>query len=62
MQNIKTYRKASGISQEKLAAILNVSQSAVTQWETGKTHPGFNKLLQLADLFGVTVDELMKGA
>ena len=62
MTNLRAYRKASGISQEQLAAMLGVTQGAITQWETGKTHPGFNKLLTLAGLFGVTVDELMKGA
>ena len=62
MTNLRAYRKASGISQERLAELLGVTQGAVTQWECGRTHPGYTRLLKLADLLGVTVDELMKGA
>lgn len=62
MGNLKAYRKAVGISQEELAAQLGVSQVAVSQWESGRTHPGFEKIIKLSDILGVTIDELVKGA
>lgn len=62
MSNLKAYRKAAGISQEELAARLGVSQVAISQWESGRTHPAFEKIIRLADILGVTIDELVKGA
>ena len=62
MKSIKEYRKALKISQDGLAKMLGVSQGAVAQWEKGKTHPAYDKLMKIAEVFGVSVDELMKKA
>ena len=59
MKTIKDARTALGITQEQLAAILGVTQGTVAQWETGRSHPSFDKLPKVAEALGVTVDELI---
>lgn len=51
-------RKENGISQEKLAELVGVSRQAVTKWESGKSNPDTENLIRLAEVFGVSVDEL----
>ena len=53
-------RKKNGWSQEELAEKMNVSRQAVSKWEAAQTTPDLGKILQLADLFGVTTDYLLK--
>ena len=56
MNRIKELRKIYNISQRKLAEIVNVTQTSVSQWETGKTYPDIEMLGCLADTFRVSVD------
>lgn len=58
---LKKYRKALGISQDELAARIFVSRQSISNWETSKTYPDIHTLLLLAEVFGVSVDELIKG-
>lgn len=58
-ERLRQYRKSVGLSQLELARLLNVAQSSVTAWETGKNMPNAEKLQLLADLFATTVDELL---
>lgn len=53
-------RKKNGWSQEELARRLNVSRQAVSKWEGAQSAPDLDKVLQLARLFGVSTDYLMK--
>ena len=53
-------RKKNGWSQEALADKMNVSRQAVSKWEGAQTIPDLEKILQLAALFGVTTDYLLK--
>lgn len=53
-------RKASGLSQEELADKLNVARQTVSKWELGETTPEMNKLVELSDLFNVSIDEMVK--
>lgn len=62
MEIIKLIRKTMGITQEELAKRIGVTQGTVAQWEKGLTHPAFDKLPKVADVLGVTVDELIKKA
>ena len=55
-------RKKAGLSQEALAEQLGVSRQAVSKWETGDAVPEVNKLLLLANAFGVTTDWLLSDA
>ena len=52
-------RKKAGLSQEALAEQLGVSRQAISKWETGEAVPEINKLLLLANAFGVTTDWLL---
>ncbi len=53
-------RKKQGWSQEELADRLGVSRQAVSKWEGAQSVPDLNKLLAMADLFGVSTDYLLR--
>ena len=53
-------RKRSGWSQEELADQLGVSRQAVSKWESAGSIPDLQKIIQLAELFGVGTDYLLK--
>lgn len=53
-------RKKSGWSQEELAEQMGVSRQAVCKWEGAQSIPDINKIIQLSQLFGVTIDYLLK--
>ena len=53
-------RSARGLSQEALANELGLSRQAVSRWERGEALPDTENLIALADLFGVTLDELVR--
>ena len=59
-QRIRTLRKKRGYSQEQLARKLNLTQGAVSQWENGLTVPAADQIVALSNVFGITIDELMK--
>ena len=54
-------RKEAGLTQTQLAEKLHVTNKAVSRWETGKGFPDIATVADLADLFGVSVDELLYG-
>lgn len=54
-------RKKSGLTQQALAKELNVSDKAVSKWETGIGYPEITLLPKIAGVFGVSVDYLMTG-
>ena len=56
---LRELRKASGMTQEQLAAEFGVSVQAVSKWENDLSCPDITLLPQLARLFGVTTDELL---
>jgi len=49
------------LSQEELADLLGVSRQSVSKWETGASVPELDKLVKLGEIFGVSLDELVKG-
>lgn len=57
-ENLIQERKRLGLSQEELAAKLNVSRQAVSKWETGDSVPDLPKLLALADALDSSLDAL----
>lgn len=57
--NIAAYRKRFGLTQVGLAEKLNYSDKAVSKWERGESIPDVLTLTQLAELYGVTVDDLL---
>ncbi len=56
---LKMWRKRKDLTQEQLAEYAGVSPQAVSRWETGATCPDISVLPLLAELFGITVDELL---
>lgn len=53
-------RRAKGLSQEQLAERMQVSRQAVSKWEAGQAMPDLARLVALADLFGVSLDALVR--
>lgn len=49
------------MSQEQLAEVIFVSRQTISNWETDRTYPDVQSLLLLSNLFGVSVDDLIKG-
>ena len=58
-KNIKRYRQEFNMTQEKLAELLNISVSAVSQWESEKTIPDISLIPTLCSLFHVSSDVLL---
>ena len=58
---IAELRKQKGLTQTALGELLNLSNRAVSKWETGEGLPDVSVLPLLADVLGVTVDELLRG-
>ncbi len=57
-ENLMRLRRQHGFSQEQLGERVNVSRQTVSKWESGQTTPEMDKLIALADLFDVSIDEL----
>ena len=60
-EKLQQLRKDRGLTQEAVAEKLFVSRTAVSKWESGRGYPNIQTLKQLAELFSVTVDELLSG-
>ena len=60
-KQLKAHRERLGLSQEAVAQAIYVSRQTMSSWENGKTYPDVQSLLLLSDLFGVSIDELVKG-
>ncbi len=59
-QNLQFLRKQKEMTQEQLAETLEVSRQSVSKWESDTTYPETDKLLQIANLFHCTLDDLMQ--
>ena len=56
---IRELRTAKGMNQTELAEELEISQGAMSNWETGRSEPDFRGLRRLSEIFGVSVDYIM---
>jgi len=59
-EKLITLRRREGLSQEQLADRLGVTRQSVSKWESGAATPELVKLISLSELFGVSVDYLVK--
>ena len=59
-EKLQALRQRTGMSQDALAERLNVSRQAVSRWERDETMPETDKVVALADIFGVTTDYLLR--
>lgn len=57
--NIRVFRQRANMSQSSLAGILRVTPQAVSKWERGIALPDIELLIPLADIFSVSLDELL---
>ena len=60
-RRIAALRRERELKQDELAAMLDVSPQAVSKWENDQTCPDITALPKLAEILGVTVDELLSG-
>lgn len=60
-QRIAELRRARGLTQDELAEKMGVSAQAVSKWENDISCPDIMVLPQLADFFGASIDELLRG-
>jgi len=59
-ERLKSEREKKGWSQTDLAEKIHVSRQSVSKWETGKNYPSIEVIIDLSDLFGITIDELLR--
>lgn len=59
-QKLKTKRTASGLSQESLAEKIGVSRQTISSWENNRSYPDIGSIMKLSDLYGISLDELLK--
>ena len=60
-ETIYNLRKEKKLSQGDLAEQLSVSRQSVSKWENNSAVPDLDKLVKLSTIFGVSLDELVKG-
>ncbi|MGH1041576.1 transcriptional regulator [Bacillus wiedmannii] len=60
-ERLKQEREKRNWSQHDLAEKIHVSRQSVSKWETGKNYPSIEIIIHLSDLFGITIDELLRG-
>ncbi len=60
-QRLARLRMERGMSQEQLSVELGVSRQAISKWERGESTPDTNNLIALADIYDLTLDELVRG-
>ena len=58
-EKLQELRKQRGVTQEELAAKLNVSRTAISKWESGRGYPNIESLKAIARFFSVTIDDLL---
>lgn len=58
-ENLSFYRKKNNLTQTQLGELLHVSAQAISKWETGQAEPGLDMILKLAEIYGITTDELL---
>ena len=59
VSNIRRLRERTGITQAELAAMLGVSQGAVSQWETDVSTPSVQSVIEMSSIFGCTTDDIL---
>ncbi len=57
-EKIKKYRKEQKMTQEYLAEKMNITRQAVSKWESNASLPNMENLIELSNIFGITLSEL----
>lgn len=59
-ENLLFLRRANGMTQERLAERMGISRQTVSKWESGDATPELGKLAELCDIFGCSLDDLLR--
>jgi transcriptional regulator with XRE-family HTH domain len=59
--NIRTLRKAAGLTMKQFGSMMGVSESTISLYETEKVEPDISMLKKMAEYFGVSIDALLYG-
>lgn len=60
-QKLKDARVHSGLTQEVVAEIINVSRQTISNWENEKSYPDIISVIELSNLYCISLDDLLKG-
>jgi transcriptional regulator with XRE-family HTH domain len=60
-KRIASLRKGKGLTQDELSEMMGISPQAISKWENDQSYPDITSLPQLAEILGITVDELLSG-
>ncbi|MDD3338142.1 MAG: helix-turn-helix transcriptional regulator [Lachnospiraceae bacterium] len=60
-KQLKDARISAGLTQENVAEKINVSRQTISNWENEKTYPDLISIIKLSDLYGISLDALLKG-
>lgn len=58
---LKKARIDSGLTQENVAEKIQVSRQTISNWENEKSYPDIISVIKLSDIYGISLDELLKG-
>lgn len=61
-QQLRTKRKKAGMTQQQLADEMNVSRKTISGWETGRNRPDIDSLRKMADIYHISLDDLVSNA
>ncbi len=59
-EKIKEWRKNEKLTQQELAEKLNVSNKTISSWETGRSYPDLQMIVEISDYFNVSLDFLLR--
>ncbi|ADL52232.1 DUF5680 domain-containing protein [Clostridium cellulovorans] len=59
-QKLQALRKEKGLTQEEFAETIGVSRQAVAKWEAGQSYPDLDRLIEISNLYKVSIDKLVK--
>ena len=60
-KNLKEYRERKGLTQNELGVLVGVTQGAIAQFENGSSLPNIKTAVRIAEVLGVTCEQLVKG-
>lgn len=60
-KKLQTARNQAGFTQEQIAEKINVSRQTISNWENEKSYPDILSIIQLSDIYALSLDELLKG-
>ena len=60
-KKLKNARVQSGMTQENVAEKINVSRQTISNWETEKSYPDIMSVIELSNLYSISLDDLLKG-